>query len=135
MVTSGTEHLMTTINISARFPYNRICPLVHNLLRWIRPNRFFQTRTVCGVPSGTPLFPLNCFCPKILLSDLPSLPWYSTKAYHLLLQKVFQCDIFSKLTKTTNQFPLQFLLSSVDLLVIIIINYKKYKNIAFSKRN
>jgi hypothetical protein len=53
----------------------------------------------------------------------------------LLLQKLFQCDIFSKLTKTTNQFPLQFLLSSVDLLVIIIINYKKYKNIAFSKRN
>jgi hypothetical protein len=135
MVISETEHCLTAINIFARFLYTRICPLIHNLLRRIRPNRFFRTRTVCVVPSGTPLFPPNCFCPKTLLSDLLSLPWYSTKATYLLLQKSFHCGIFSQSAKTNNHFLLKFLISLVDLLVIFIINYKKYKNAVFSKRN
>lgn len=133
MATSETEHFMTAINTLARFPYTDICPLVHSLLRRIRPNRFFQTRTVCVFPSGTPLFPPNCSCPKTLLSGLLFLPWYFTKATHMLLQKSFQCGKV-KLTKITNQCPL-FLTSLVDLLVIFIIYCKKYKNAAFSKRN
>lgn len=132
MVTSETEHFMTAINTLVRFPYTRICPLVHSLLRRIRPNRFFRTRTVCVFPSGTPLFPPNCSCPKTLLSGFLFLPWYFTKTTHilLLLQKSFQYGRF----KTINQFPLKFLVSLVDLLVIFIIYCKKYKNAAFSKR-
>jgi hypothetical protein len=133
MVTSETGHFITAINIFARFPYTRICPLVHSLLRQIKPNRFFRTRTVCVVPSGTPLFPPNCFCPKNLLSDLSSLPWYFTKAMHLLLQKSFQCGKFN--SKTTIHFPLKFLTSSIDVLVIFIIYYKKYKKAVLLKRN
>ena len=138
MFTSEAEHFMATIKSFARFLYTRICPFVHNLLRWIRPSRFSRTCTVCEVPSGTPPFLPNCFSPRTLLSDSPFLPLYYTNTTYLFLQKSFQCGIVYQSTgciKSNNQFPLKFLISLVDLLLFFIINYINYKNASLSKRN
>lgn len=137
MFTSETEQFMVAIKSFARFLYTRIYPFVHNLLRWIRPNRFSRTCTVYVVPSGTPPFLPNCFYPRTLLSDSPFPPFYYTNTSYLL-QKSFQCGMVYQSTcciKSNNQFPLNFLRSLFDLLLLFIINYINYKNAFLSKRN
>lgn len=137
MVPLEAERVLTVIKSFARFLYTRICPFVHNLLRWISSSKFSRTCTFCAVPSGTPPFLPNCFSPRTLLSDSSFLPLYYTNTTYLL-QKSFQCGIFYQSTgciKSNNQFPLKFLISLVDLLLFFIIYYINYKNASLSKRN
>jgi hypothetical protein len=53
------------------------------------------------------------------------------------LQKLFQFGkvVISKCSaKADSKFSWKFLILLIDLILIFIINYKKYKNVLFSKR-
>lgn len=137
MVTSETGQLLTVIRSSALFPCTRTHSPVQNPLQWTKLDRFVQACSVCAAPSGTLLFPLNCFFPMTQLSDLPSLPCY-TNPVNFLLQKLFQ---FCKVDRSTNsvksdsQFSRKFSIRLVDSALILIINYKKYRKVLLSERS
>lgn len=136
MVTSETGKFLTDFRNSVRFLCTSTRSPVQNRLQRIMPGRFVQACSVCAVPSGTLLFPLNCFFPNIQLSGLSFLPCYTTST-NFILQKLFhfdKVDISKCVIKSDSKFSL-FSILLVDLILIFIINYKKYKNILFSKRN
>jgi hypothetical protein len=130
MATSETDQFVTAIKKSSQFLCDGSCSPVRNPLQWIKLGRFVQACSACAVLSGTLPFPLYCFFPKTELSDLPSLPSY-TSPCSFTLQKLFQSDRVSLLAnsvKSNYQFFQEFLTRLVDSLLIFIINYKKYKN-------
>jgi hypothetical protein len=54
------------------------------------------------------------------------------------LQKLFQFDkviVSTNSVKSDGQFSQKFSMRLVDVAVLFIINYKKYKKVLFSKRN
>lgn len=61
---------MFILIIQIYFHYSFWNSLFRNLLRQIKPSRFFGYHTFCAIPSGTHFFPRNRFYPKTLLSDL-----------------------------------------------------------------
>ena len=137
MGTSETLRFLTAVRSAVRFPCARTRFPVQNLLPSITPGRFVQACSVCEVPSGTLPFPASCFFPKIELLDLPFLTFY-TIPIRFYLQKLFQfgnVDVSAKSMKSDNQFSGESSISLVDSVVIIIINYKKYKKILLAKRN
>lgn len=140
MITSETGQFPSDFRNSVRFLCKGTCSAVPNRLRWIMPGKFVRAYSVCEVPSGTLLFPPNCFFPNILLSDLLSLPCY-TGPNDFILQKLFQfdkVDIPKCVVKSGSKFSLifnSFSIGLVDLILIFTINYKKYKDVLFSKRN
>ena len=137
MVISETGQFLRALRNSAHFPCNKTRSPVQNRLQWIKLDRFVQACSVCAVPSGTLPFPPNCFFPNFQLSDLPSLPCYTTSV-NFMLQKVFQLDkvnVLANSVKSDIQFSRKFSMRLVDLLVLFIINYKKYKKVLLSKRN
>ena len=137
MVTSETGKFLTDFRNSVRFLCTSTRSPVQNRLQRIMPGRFVQACSVCAVPSGTLLFPLNCFFPNIQLSGLSFLPCYTTST-NFILQKLFHFDKFKRSTSSVKpniKFSRKFSILLVDLILKFIINYKKYRNILFSKRN
>jgi hypothetical protein len=106
MVTSETDQFVTTIKKSSQFPCCKTCSPVRNPPQWIKLGRFVQACSACAVPSGTLPFPLYCFFPKTELSDLPSLPSY-TSPCNFILQKLFHSDrvnLLSSSVRSNSQF-------------------------------
>lgn len=113
MATSETNRFVATIKKSSQFPCDGACSRVRSQPQWIKLGRFDQACTACAVPSGTLLSPLYCFFPKTELSDLPSLPFY-TSPYNFIVQKLFQSDRISLLANSVEsnyQFFQEFLIS------------------------
>ena len=137
MGTSETGQFLTAIRSGVRFLCTRTRSPVQNPLPLITPCRFVQACSACAIPSRTLPFPLYCFFPKILLLVLPSLPFY-TNPTNFMLQKLFQfgkVGVLANYVKSGNQFSGESSISLVDSVLIIIINYKKYKKVLLPKRN
>lgn len=137
MCTSETVKFLIATRSAARFPCARMRLQVRNLLPLITLGRFCQACSVCEVPLRTAPFPLSCFFPRIELLDLPFLPFYIIPI-GFLLQKLFQfgnVGISANSMKADDQFSGKSSISLVDRVLIIIINYKKYKKVLLSKRN
>jgi len=134
---------MRKVESLARFPYMRICSLIHNLLQGRKPYKVFLTHTAHVTPLRSALFPLNYSCSMPPLSGSFLCPFLfhleenckcSTK---INKQKSFQHDIMNliSLIGTGIQFSLLLISTRVDLLGISSINYINYKNINSLKVN
>jgi hypothetical protein len=128
---------MRKVEFLIRFPYVRICPLTHNLLQGRELCKVFRNHIARVTPLKSPLFLLCYSCSMPPLSGSSFLPFL----FHLNenckcsmkidKQKSFQHDIIKLVSflGINIQFLLAISLTRVDLLGILIINYKNYKNI------
>ncbi len=138
-----TKFFIRKVESLGRFPYMRICSLIHNLLQGREPYKVSRIHTSHATLLRSPLFPLSYSYSRPPLSGSSLFPFL----YHLKKK----CKCFVKINKQKSfhhgimnlisligidiQFSLLVLSTRIDLVGIFIINYKNYKNINSLKVN